>query len=297
MKKLFLILFLFICTNLSAQNFAPIGARWYYGASANGAAPGGSEYYLYESTIDTTVSGHSCNKIVVTYFQYSGAITNPFSVFVFQSGDTVFYFNNTYAKYFPLYIFNVIQGDTLVFHSPSIPINPADSLFRVVVDSVTTLIVGTTQLQRVWTKSIDNFSLGTNYAERIGSNWLMLHQPSIVIPEWDGPARCYTDSSISYQFSTTSCDHWITDGIINSNSQLDFSIFPNPSSGIFNLSFSKPSIIKSISVFNVLGERTFYAENYLNSELNLTSQSAGIYLLQLLTESGIENEILVINKY
>ncbi|MEP7128969.1 MAG: hypothetical protein ABI729_08880, partial [Chitinophagales bacterium] len=58
MKQLLFISIILLCTSICiAQSFAPIGATWHYSASANGGAPGHSEYYLYESQLDTIVGG------------------------------------------------------------------------------------------------------------------------------------------------------------------------------------------------------------------------------------------------
>ena len=61
MKKILLILFLFLSSNLFAQNFAPAGAKWYYSHS-DGISP--YEFYSsVESVLDTSINGMSCSKL------------------------------------------------------------------------------------------------------------------------------------------------------------------------------------------------------------------------------------------
>lgn len=141
MKSIVLFTLIILLSKITiGQTWAPIGAKWHYSASAGGAAPTGSEYYLYESLKDTAVMGQSCKKITVTYFMYLNGDTSYLPpVFAYQSTDTVFYFNSSYSQFFPLYIFNVAAGDTLFYHNPDIQDDPTDTLFRVVVDSTTIL--------------------------------------------------------------------------------------------------------------------------------------------------------------
>ena len=63
-RQLLILIFAFLTTYSMGQTFAPIGAKWHYSAQAGGQAPQNSEYYLYESQLDTIVASHSCKKIV-----------------------------------------------------------------------------------------------------------------------------------------------------------------------------------------------------------------------------------------
>ena len=297
MKNISLTVLLFASATLAyGQTFAPSGAQWHYGASANGAAPTGSEYYHYQSQLDTVVAGHSCKKITITYYQYSGAITYPASVFTYQIGDTVFYYNNIYSKYFPLYIFGVLPGDTLFYHSPVIPGNPADTLFKVLVDSVTTLVVDVTPLKRVWTTPLGDFSLGQNYTELIGSDWLMLHQPSAVFPEWDGPARCYSDSNIEYHFTLQSCNYLLTNGISELENTFGLLVFPNPTTNRINIQTSNKQKF-TFNIHNSVGQlvKTGILETnsttiYINELIN------GIYTIELAHDGKMERKCFIVEK-
>ena len=232
--KLLVIFIVLITSTMFAwgQSFAPVGSKWYYSAQAGGMAPQNSEYYLYESQKDTIVAEHSCKKLTVTYYKYLNADTVYLSpVFVYQLADTVYYYNKNYLTYFPLYIFNVSQGDTLNFHSPDVPFNPADTIWKAVVDSVTNFIIGANTLKRVWTTSLGNYSFHGSYIEKIGCDFLMFHQPANLILEHDGPIRCYIDDSISYNFTNLPCDYRLTTGINEFTLEPKIRLYPNPNDG------------------------------------------------------------------
>jgi N-acetylneuraminic acid mutarotase len=71
------------------------------------------------------------------------------------------------------------------------------------------------------------------------------------------------------------------EGLINS-----VSIFPNPSTGVFAIQ-SKTFIFSAIDIYNVNGENVFGSkENNTQEEINISSQPAGIYFVQVRTSEG-----------
>lgn len=52
------------------QNFAPIGAEWYYSSNAGGAAPPNSEYYYLIVEKDTTINDLNLRKIKRICYSY-----------------------------------------------------------------------------------------------------------------------------------------------------------------------------------------------------------------------------------
>jgi hypothetical protein len=61
------ILIIFQITQTLGQDFAPIGAEWYYSSSAGGAAPTASEYYYLIVEKDTTINDLNLRKIKRIY--------------------------------------------------------------------------------------------------------------------------------------------------------------------------------------------------------------------------------------
>lgn len=297
MKRQILILTLLcITTFVSGQTFAPTGAKWYYSAQASGAAPPNSEYYLYEAQLDTVVAGHFCKKISITYYEYSGAVTYPLPVFTYQSTDTVYYYNTIYSHFFPLYIFNVVQGDTLSFHTPIVPFPTTDTIWRAVVDSVTSLIISSDTLQRVWTTPLDNFSFNGSYIEKLGCDYLMLHQTLAQILEHDGPMRCYSDSSISYSFSSQPCDHRLISGVNEIGNPFLLSVFPNPTTNYINIetNISKQSHYKLYNSFGQL-VKTGVLQTYLTT-ISIDNLNNGLYNIEITADSKTQRQCFIIER-
>ncbi|HLG04012.1 MAG TPA: T9SS type A sorting domain-containing protein, partial [Bacteroidia bacterium] len=80
-----------------------------------------------------------------------------------------------------------------------------------------------------------------------------------------------------------------------------FSIFPNPSKGIFTLVFAGETKQSKIEIYNVLGEKVIqivFPNGSGNLEIDLSDRPDGIYFLQIKTEQGeeFESKKLIINK-
>lgn len=88
--------------------------------------------------------------------------------------------------------------------------------------------------------------------------------------------------------------HWIIGvhvmqnmGIIvpDNNSELTYTIFPNPGDGMFHLQISHPEKVKGIFVTTLMGRKIPVVTN--ETQLDLAGYPAGIYFLNLETENGI----------
>lgn len=300
-----LIVFITLITSIMfawGQNFAPVGAKWHYSAQAGGMAPQNSEYYLYESQKDTIVANHFCKKLTVTYYKYLNADTAHLPpVFVYQSMDTVYYYNNAYQTFFPLYLFNVSQGDTLNFHSPDVPFNPADTIWKAVVDSVTDFMIGANTLKRVWTTSLGNYSFHGSYIEKIGSDFLMFHQPANLILEHDGPIRCYRDDSISYNFTNLPCDYRLTTGINEFNLEEKTLLYPNPTDGNMVLEYKLSEKENgTLIVLDITGKiMQSYNFNNSNSTMDIDANilNSGVYLYDVYVDNNkVKTDKIIVAK-
>lgn len=97
--------------------------------------------------------------------------------------------------------------------------------------------------------------------------------------------------------STTICTGPSYIGIAENYLPVVFSVYPNPATdGMLNV--SSPLPLKSISVFNVLGENIYC--NTLNQiqakpiAINLAEQNAGIYFIKILTAKGYSSQKVII---
>ncbi|MBI4929594.1 MAG: T9SS type A sorting domain-containing protein, partial [Bacteroidetes bacterium] len=65
-------------------------------------------------------------------------------------------------------------------------------------------------------------------------------------------------------------------------------IYPNPTSGVFNVQMSQFENLKmkDIEIYNMYGEKVpahFQINSFSNSQIDLSSQPAGIYFIELKT--------------
>ncbi len=254
MKNYFLSLVTILLTITSAQAqgdyFAPIGAEWYYGSINQFNYP---HYSVFRVEKDTVVSGVACRKITGVYVPRDSASRALDDIYVYSTKDTVFYYNKTFSRFTPLYIFNVEEGDTMIYDCPyydyaphftfKYETPPIDSFFESKVDRIEILNINDLSLKQVYPSRIPhvNYSwfFSGVYTERIGSSYFMIPHSSPGIPEdSEIELRCYTDHEITYQLITpcdtlfqrpTSVKH--PDNFTNSN----IVVYPNPSTGNFTI--------------------------------------------------------------
>ncbi len=97
-----------------------------------------------------------------------------------------------------------------------------------------------------------------------------------------------------YQFAPT--------GIAEANEADSFTIYPNPSNGVFNLMMNQYENLKALDgdIYNVYGEKVFHIDNSIgkstNLQIDLSRLSNGIYFLNLKTEKGASTQKIIINR-
>lgn len=80
---------------------------------------------------------------------------------------------------------------------------------------------------------------------------------------------------------------------INENSNLEtFSVHPNPSKGIFNINIqTKSTEDLQLNITNLLGQRIYTESlsdvNKLNKEITLSHLEKGMYLVNIVSKTGI----------
>ncbi len=82
-------------------------------------------------------------------------------------------------------------------------------------------------------------------------------------------------------------------GINNNEYSKDlFSIYPNPSTGKFNIEFSNQQQITSVEIYNLLGESVFQKQN--TNEIDLSSAAKGIYFVKVYAGEKIYTEKIIV---
>jgi hypothetical protein len=291
-KAILILLFAFALQNLNSQTvFAPSGATWYYSGEEQFTAGYGTRYTKYTALYDTTIQSKVCKKIVSTIYNYhQGAPGYNDTLygenqFIFSTQDTVFYFNQLFNRFFPLYIFNTNQGDTLTFHKPVVD---TDSLFRVRVDSISIFTIAGFNLKRVWTSPLDDYTISNSYIERIGGDYslgLIAHEYLWGTPTVKG-IRCYEDPDMSFNFEMMPCDYIITVGIEESSSNINFLIYPNPANENLNISISGNEFPEYYQLIDITG-KILRTEKINSSHFNINTSTLppAIYTLYVFNKN------------
>jgi 3',5'-cyclic AMP phosphodiesterase CpdA len=103
-----------------------------------------------------------------------------------------------------------------------------------------------------------------------------------------GPAfaGCYRSITVDSTFITVSkpmlsCDSGSTTGIDASYKELEISVYPEPSTGLFNVSLGQ-AIPVSLKVYNILGQLVYQQRsNELVLQVDMRQKSAGMYFMEI----------------
>lgn len=270
------IIIFFQNNNSFGQDFAPIGAEWYYSSSAGGLAPTGSEYYHLVARKDTSINNFILRIIDRTYYRYQGDSITLAPYYIYQTEDTVFLYNIDLNKFLRLLIFNPNQGDTLTFDIPYVNNTLEDSTFRAVIDTIVTETYNEVELKKYVLEQIDEFGWFCGYyLEKVGGYEWFLPLGKAIIPEADGPVRCYHDNEIKINFTSRACDYRRVSSI-NSQFYDNFSIFPNPTSG--KVTIKSEVKIELIEIIDSSG-KTILKTN--KPTFDLTEFTNGIYYINI----------------
>ena len=276
MKTKLLILF-FISSYLlsNAQEFAPVGAKWYYSFTP-WSYPLRNEAILVESIKDTVVNNINCRKM-------SGVGSN----FIYSSGNKVFIFNNFINDFVKIYDFDLQAGDTLKFKYAN-----DSSISAYIIDSVEFMSINS-KIKKIQYISPqmpnmngDNMWVFYGYnIEGIGNNNYLFPQFALADPLINGGLRCYEDSIIGYYNTgiVSVCDSTIMLGI-NENEFLPFKLYPNPAKDYIFIESNSGNALAEI--FSIDGKLQKKYSIFYETSININDLAKGLYIIKLQTEKG-----------
>ncbi len=147
--------------------------------------------------------------------------------------------------------------------------------------------------------SIGNWSSGNEvckWTEGIGNDLglLFITELSIVSGGANGELRCYEyNGELQYHQGDEGCGNpylRLNDMEINDNS---ISIYPNPAKD--DLSINSENIIKSIEIYNPLGQRVYQTKiNAKSKSIDINSLSKRIYIIGINTDKGYIKKKLIV---
>ena len=288
MKKTVLISFLImLCVASFAQNWYPAGATWTFDLQYLVSYPAHG-YVKYSVGNDTVINDTVAKLININTVAYNGneSVANP--LIVHESNSRVYHWTGERFKL--MYDFNLNAGDTL--KTEILYADFCDSVSPVIIDSVSSVNINGINLKVQyitytpynWEYFVD--ARTERIVERVGSEIEFIYEPYCGFGEhfeYTG-LRCYNDNDISYRnewwdyfFHDVECD-----SVINANIQEVpndiFAIYPNPSSGKFNISTEGNE--GRADIYDSLGRKVTSIESLGDGdEIDLSGYGKGVFLV------------------
>ena len=275
MKNLFLIILIPISMQISAQQFAPVGAKWHY--SQGTLNPELIAFKTLESISDTTINGKDCRKLIEV-----SAYNPPFtpSLFMYSSNDSVFVYKE--GTFHLLYDFGAVAGDTL-----TLGYSPYNGLpLKMIIDSTSTITINGQfkKLQYVTCGDGMVIEFGGKVIEGIGNTEYMFPR---LDGNFDRPLRCYEDNIIGlfispYHTNTgwdyQNCEQIIT-GINDLHAMGSIKIYPNPVTSSFTL--ANLDNAAEFEIFDIHGLKVMSGMVNFTQVIKIETLPKGLYFLKL----------------
>ena len=199
--KTFTILFfsLFFLSNISAQQeWAPIGAKWYYHQTFFWSPNTGVN--IFESVGDTIIDNQSCRVISISTQNCTGV---GLEIYMYADSNQVFYRLPSYDSFSLFYDFNAEPGDFWDVQNYMYPdLGAQDSTYRVTVNEVDTININNQPLKRMFVEIAfdSDFAFETvadTLIEKLGSTTKMFpFEVPICDAQYDRRLRCYEDTDL-----------------------------------------------------------------------------------------------------
>lgn len=291
MKYIFASIFVFLISlNANSQQFAPIGAKWYYTERYVGPGNWEDEYTLeVEAVNDSLIKGQNCIEINCDYLCW-----HPYNTqFVYSSNDTVFLYDSLLDTFKILYRFQALAGEA--WNIPISGLMPDyGDYFRVTIDSVSIVMINDIPLIEQYVtyscqmfdgsgELYESFWYNSRIVEQIGDLTYLFNIPEILLTwcdhNYSDGLRCYHDSIIGiYETGIApTCDYeFVNLNQVHSSTSI---LYPNPTKDKI---YFEPNIenLKFINLIDNIGRtvRSFLP----TEEINLSGLSNGLYFLRLI---------------
>lgn len=282
--KLCLTLFLLhVSIVLSAQtnNFAPIGATWYY-TDIDGIDYDDTLYTAgytrAESVGDAIIDGIACRQITFTGYLSTGEIYDISDYYCYENEDKVYFHDGTAFKL--LYDFsgdNWYAWDIFYFGEDST---------EIIVDSVKYEDYDGTLLKTLYVH--DDFTtsftwLGNKITERLGGASFMFMYYGADDTYFPSGLRCYSDSVVNFTNTESPCDSLIPEIVtVEELPAATISLFQSGDM----LQINGANINASVSLMNLNGQTICNVTFSENTTINLPALSTGIYFVVINDKSG-----------
>ena len=289
MKKIYFISFFVLQTLvMCAQDFAPIGAKWYY--SRPYVDENNFEFVIFEPVKDTVINNKNCREIDITNSTNLGSISSK--EYIYQNGGSVFYYNS--GSFFLLYNFSANEGDTIIVHNEKFKgtggflHNDTIQLFKYKIVEIDSINISGVWLKRQKIEPIESGVWGFVFGgvdsyiyEKLGSlGYFFGRFGTFTTQESMGLLRCYSDLSVTYENPdwAYSCDYITDINMVKLGKNVK--IFPNPSEKI--ISIISDELIDRIVITDITGNIVKIINNKGKCfAINIESFKSGVYFMKI----------------
>jgi hypothetical protein len=306
MKKIITLLFIVFVSYSKAQNKFPMpGADWHYEV-LNGL---GGVYQPYYSNIeikythDTIINNQTAAVLSKgPRFQEYGGILDINNIYLYESNDSVFFYNNSsLEKWQLLYNFNALVGQSWQF-----TINNSNNItttWVIYVDSINNIIINGNNLKELFVTYSDSAYPNRNYksiiTERLGDATYLFNVIDMALQACDGcpfvtGILCYQDSSFNlYQPDTSKpCNYYTLDIKQQAINNEQLNIYPNPAQNSLQITVNTGYIVQCI-LYDMLGNEVISTKV---EEIDVSNLQNGVYFLQVKIDEGIITKKIIIQR-
>jgi hypothetical protein len=294
---------LYLTDPVTAQDFAPVGAEWYY--TELHAFSGDKTFLKITSLKDTLVNGKDCRLI-----QKQGnpmCSGRPDVELMYEEAGIVYFWDTTFNKFQPLFdltknineywIIEVM--DERYIHGLDSFVFDVDTI-KITVNSISFIEINGKSLKQLYVTydmltELHPYSYDSRIIEKIGDmTYLFNYYPwSSVACDGNYAAglRCYEDPDLGF-YSTgiaDSCDYiYRYVGMISQEEPSDhFKVFPNPSDDLINVSCEKDCVYV-LELTDLIGRTVISEEINRSNQTDISALKNGMYVLTVKNNEKIE---------
>lgn len=283
-----------IVSSSFAQEFAPIGAQWYY--SEHYAFSGDIDFLKIESIKDTLIKGKTCMKLVKNTFLMCTDRTE--SEYVFMEDSIAYFYDTDFDDFQVLFDLKARKDSSWIIKSMDYDENVNTMI--VSVDSVDFLEVNSVKLKRlhVTYTGINEGTTYTQYYSKILETIGDIDYLFNIYPIWAGACdanysgglRCYSDFNLGHYETgiADSCDYtydylWIN---LNKSKSFNVNIYPTLTTGQIKIRTTNDSPF-IIRISNLSGQIVLDNYYFGDSVIDISQLQRGYYIVQIFDKTKI----------
>lgn len=272
------------------NNFAPIGATWYYSDIYDIDYDDTlyiTGYNKVESIADTNIGGINSRELKFSFVNPTGGLESEIKYYVYENNEKVYFLIGDKFKL----VYDFSGAD---WFAHDVYYNSGDSTL-IEVDSVTMDLYDGVLLKTIHTHINFDYNLlfvSNKIVETMGPLCYMFLYNGADDSFPPSGLRCYADDAIDVQISETMpCDSLTPEitAIHQIKNELGINVYPNPSNGIVFVDCSNiNSKDNNILIIDITGKQIYSSQltAQVVNKIDISSLPNGIYIAQIKNGDG-----------